>query len=155
MTTGLIVLAILLVVGSIVLSVRQKDGFRSNNDLASPGDFPKEVDLPLLAGYFPYTGHKYSSNDQGSRIWWHYPIFTEGSYAQITNNLRYPNNPDNGTCTPADVCGALYRDKKKNPSNYLYPLPPAVEGPGARVNYYRTEPNLLTMSIDTNENVLY
>ena len=30
---------------------------------------------------------------------------------QTTNNERNPSNPDNGTCTPMDVCG-VYLDRK-------------------------------------------
>jgi hypothetical protein len=35
------------------------------------------------------------------------------------------------------------------------PWPPAEEGEGARVGYFRTEPNELYYSIPTNENILY
>ena len=70
--------------------------------------------------------------------------------------LSYLNstNPDNGKCSRAEVCGALYRDAKTE-SNVVKPLPPAQEGPGARVGYYRSEPNDLFFSIPTNENILY
>jgi hypothetical protein len=68
--------------------------------------------------------------------------------------LRYVNNPDEGTCIRADMCNALYK-KIKNKSNIIKPLPPAEEGPGARVGYYRSEPNLLAFSIPDNENILY
>ena len=43
----------------------------------------------------------------------------------------------------------------KNKSNIIKQLPPAEEGPGARVGYYRSDPNLLFFSIPTNENILY
>ena len=147
----------IMVIGIILAPYIQSlssEGF-DNKDLATPGTYPETDDVPILTGYFPYSGKKTVSNDSAYKMWWHYPTFTEGSYAQITNNIRYPNNPDIGRCTPADFCGALYKEKKDNPSNYVYPLPPAEEGNGARVNYYRTEPNLLSMSINTNENILY
>jgi hypothetical protein len=48
----------------------------------------------------------------------------------------------------------LYHDIK-NTSNIIKPLPPAEEGGGARVGYYRSEPNTLFFSIPTNENILY
>ena len=44
---------------------------------------------------------------------------------------------------------------KDNKSNIVTPLPPAEEGPGARVGYYRSEPNMLAFSIPDNENILY
>jgi hypothetical protein len=52
------------------------------------------------------------------------------------------------------MCNALYK-KKKNKSNIVNPLPPAQEGAGARVGYFRSEPNMLAFSIPTNENILY
>ena len=87
-------------------------------------------------------------------MWWKYPIFSLPSFKQQTNNLRYRNNPDDGTCTRPEFCGALYHDIK-NKSNEIYPLPPAEESDGARVGYFRTEPNKLYYSIPTNENILY
>jgi hypothetical protein len=112
-----------------------------NYDLANPGAFPQSVDVPLLTGDYQYTGHKYVSDDNYSDIWWHYPIFREGSYAQITNNLRYYKNPDEGTCVRAEFCGTLYKDQK-NKSNIVLPLPEAPEGEGPRVGYYRTDVNV-------------
>ena len=95
-----------------------------------------------------------TSDNNYSDIWFHYPIFTLGSFKQITNNLRFNDNPDNGQCIRADFCGALYHDKKV-PSNEVFPLPEAEEGDGARVGYFRSEPNKLFFSIPTNQNILY
>jgi len=103
---------------------------------------------------YPLIGKNQVSNDSASSMWWHYPIFSLPSFKQHTNNLRYYNNPDEGTCTRAEFCGALYHSKP-NKTNEVYPLPPATEGPGARVGYFRTEPNYLYYSIPTNENILY
>jgi hypothetical protein len=122
------------------LNVSSRDGY-SNYDLANPGVFPKSVDVPILTGDYQYTGNKYVSNDSYPRIWWHYPIFREGSYEQITNNLRYWKNPDEGTCVRAEFCGALYKDQK-NKSNIVLPLPEVKTGPGPRVGYYRTDVNV-------------
>jgi hypothetical protein len=94
------------------------------------------------------------SANNASDIWKDYPVFGLGSFEQITNNIRFNRNPDNGKCSRAEVCGALYRDAKTE-SNVVKPLPPAQEGPGARVGYYRSEPNDLFFSIPTNENILY
>jgi hypothetical protein len=52
------------------------------------------------------------------------------------------------------MCNALYKNKKTK-SNSVTPLPPAEEGAGARVGYYRSEPNMLAFSIPDNENILY
>lgn len=111
--------------------------------LAINQKYPQVQDDVLLEGDYPLTGRKGVSNNNAYNIWWHYPIFKVGSYAQITNNIKYPNNPDNGQCMPAEFCGALYKEKPNMPSNYIEPLGPVPDCPGARVNYYTTQPNLL------------
>jgi hypothetical protein len=120
-----------------------KNGF-SNLDSLNPGKYPQSDDLPILTDTYPYTGSKKVSNKSYNDIWWEYPIFKEGSYKQITNNLRYYKNPDEGTCIRADFCNALY-DNKKVKSNYILPLPPLSMAPdgNARVNYYWSHPNKL------------
>jgi len=117
------------------------------------GIYPQSVNFPILNDY-PYTSLKGVSNDDANKIWKYYPVFSLPSYEQITNNLRYRYNPDEGTCTPAEFCGALYKSISTN-TNEVYPLGPAQTGSGARVNYYRTQPNNLFFTNSTNENVLY
>jgi hypothetical protein len=118
----------------------------------TPGTFPESQEFPLLKNYYPTTGYKNVSNDQSSEIWWHYPSFGVGSFKQLTNNIRYPNNPDEGTCTPALFCGAMYKDYQEK-SNISSPLPPVKYGPGARVNYYRNKDYLL--QYNNKGNILY
>lgn len=136
--------------------IKKIDGFDSNyfNSLRRvQGEYPKSVSQAILDDY-PLIGKNEVSNNSASSIWWHYPIFTLPSFKQQTNNLRYRYNPDDGTCTRPEFCGALYHSIK-NKSNEVYPLPPAEEGLGARVGYFRSEPNKLYYSIPTNENILY
>jgi|LauGreSBDMM110SN_4_FD.fasta_scaffold06733_1 hypothetical protein len=130
-------ISVLILKGSV-----EVEGFQSDV-LATNHKFPQEVDGVLLKGDYPLTGRNVVSNNSASTIWWHYPIFKVGSYAQITNNLKYPNNPDDGQCMPAEFCGSLYRESPGMPSNYVEPLGPVPDCPGARVNYYTTQPNLL------------
>ena len=89
---------------------------------------------------FPSTETSGITNNSAYDIWWHYPVFKVGSFAQITNNLKYPNNPDEGTCMPASMCGSLYLDKLTSlPKNEICPLPPVqIENPHKwkRVNYF-------------------
>jgi len=107
----------------------------------------------LLQDSYPITGRNGVSNDEASKIWWHYPIFEVGSYDQITNNIRFSNNPDTGRCMPADVCGTLYKEFQTQ-SNYVFPLPPVKPECGSRINYYYTNTNMLPYKADT-ANILY
>ena len=88
----------------------------------------------LLQDIYPSTNKNTISEESSNTNWWHYPTFAVGSYSQITNNIKYPNNPDIGTCSPSSMCGALYHEKSTG-TNYITPLPP-VSGNGTRVGYF-------------------
>ena len=149
---GIIFLLIIIVLGLYLAPILKIEGFKSQ-DLTTPGTYPVSVDKPILNS-FPLTGNKGVSNKNYQDIWRDYPEFSKSSFEQITNNLRYVNNPDEGTCIRADMCNALYKNRKHK-SNKVCPLPPAEQGAGARVGYYRSDPNLLFFSIPTNDNILY
>lgn len=150
----LIFLMVILILGLYLASLLKRNDFVEGfGGLFSPGKFPLSVDRAILDDY-PQIGKNITSNNNYNQIWQDYPVFALGSYDQITNNQKYIKNPDNGTCIRADFCGAVYKDKKVK-SNVIEPLPPADEGTGARVGYFRTEPNELYFSIPTNENILY
>lgn len=146
----IIIIAAALYLGPLI---RKLEGFKSGDFGKTEGKYPLSVDQAILNDY-PLIKKNEVSNNSASTIWWHYPIFTEPSFKQITNNLRYRNNPDDGTCSRPEFCGALYHSIK-NKSNEINVLPPAEESEGARVGYFRTEPNQLYYSIPTNENILY
>ena len=120
------------------------------------GDFPNSQTQVLVQDTYPPIGGNQISNDTSNDIWWHYPIFKLGSYAQITNNIRYPDNPDVGRCTPASMCGALYHQKHLG-SNYIKPLPPVDPNSGTRVGYFDTNVQLVdSLPYRTNmQNILY
>jgi hypothetical protein len=111
--------------------------------LAINQKYSQVEDEVLLQDDYPVTKNMGVTKNSASTIWWNYPIFKVGSYAQITNNLKYPNNPDNGQCMPAEFCGALYENKPNMPTNFVNPLDPVPNCPGARINYYTTQSNLL------------
>lgn len=148
---------ILIFVG-VVLFLISKIAFMretySNYSLGgASGEFPNAETEVLLQDVFPIKGRGVSDNGSGD-IWKDYPIFEVGSYAQSTNNIRYPKNPDDGRCMPASFCDALYGDRTSQP-NVVTPLQPVncMNG-GARVGYYCTDNNLLTYKTD-GTNILY
>jgi hypothetical protein len=132
------------------------DGFSNYHLEGAMGDFPNSQTQLLVQDSYPPIGGNQISNDTSNDIWWHYPIFKLGSYAQITNNIRYPDNPDEGTCMPASMCGALYHEKKIG-SNYVTPLPPLNPSFGTRVGYFDTDKQLIdSLPYRTNmQNILY
>jgi hypothetical protein len=129
------------------------EGYTNYSLAGAMGNFPDAQTEVLVQDTYPSIGKNAISNETAADMWWHYPTFKVGSYDQITNNIRYPNNPDVGRCTPASVCGALYHEKKIG-SNYVEQLPPVNPISGTRVGYFTTDENLLPFRTDT-PNILY
>ena len=119
-----------------------KDGFSNFNLDVSSGDLPAVETQVLVQDTYPPIGKNQISNNGAYDIWWHYPTFKLGSYDQITNNIRYSNNPDIGGCMPASMCGALYHEKYIK-SNYVNPLPPVNPNSGTRIGYFSTDKQLI------------
>jgi hypothetical protein len=114
----------------------RKEGFLSAG-IAS-GEYPREVDEPLLYPGYPKKGSGYGvvlrENDSmnNSKL---YPVAANvSSYDQSTNNVRDWLTPDNGSCKPPGMCGALYAPK--TPDEYKVPDPLPLDHPGRRVGFY-------------------
>ena len=130
-----------------------RDGFSNYTLAGAYGDLPCSETNVLVQDTYPITGINSVSDQTAEKMWWRYPIFAVGSFKQMTNNIRYPNNPDDATCTAADFCYALYKDKKIG-SNIIKPLPPVDPNSGTRVGYFATSENLLPFRTNV-PNILY
>ena len=42
-----------------------------------------------------------------------------GSYEQETNNIKYPINPDDGTCVPSEFCYKFYVNNNVRPNKNI------------------------------------
>lgn len=131
------------------------EGYSNYNLEQSVGGFPDAQTQVLVQDTYQPIGKNQISDDTANDIWKYYPTFTLGSYDQITNNIRYPRNPDVGRCTPASMCGALYHQKDLG-SNTITPLPPVSES-GTRIGYFTTDNQLIdSLPFDSNgPNILY
>lgn len=149
----LLLLLISLLILLIFYFKRNIDGFSNYNLNKANSDVKDTV---LLEDTYPTIKKNIISNNNANNIWWHYPIFKLGSYAQITNNIKFVNNPDIGSCTPASMCGALY-DKKNIKSNYIKPLPVLNPTNKTRIGYFDTNIKLTdSLPYRTNmQNILY
>ena len=134
----LIILAI-----ALPLFLRNIEGFSNYKLDQAMGNVPDAQTQVLVQDTYPPIGKNQISDETSNDMWWHYPTFTLGSYKQITNNIRYSNNPDVGRCTPGSMCGALYHEKFLG-SNYVTPLPPVNPECGTRVGYFTTDEQLIT-----------
>lgn len=147
------IIFLLTVILPLYFSKSKQEGFFNYTLEEATGQVPSSQTNVLVQDTYPITGINGISNNGSANIWWHYPIFKVGSYAQITNNMKYPNNPDEGTCMPASMCGALYRERHLN-TNYVSQLPPVNPNSGTRVGYFSTTENLLPFRSNI-PNILY
>lgn len=107
-------------------------------NLLNPSTFPCGIDNPILYGDYPVKKKVGITKLENSDIWKDYPIKEVGSYEQTTNNVRYWKNPNNGTCTRAELCNSIYDNKTLD----IPPPPPILKfGQGTRVNYYDSQIN--------------
>lgn len=115
------------------LTILTKEGFSA--DRVPSGDFPREVDEPLLYPTYPKKkigyGDIFSGNnsENNSKL---YPVASDN--VQATNNVRDWVTPDNGSCVPGAMCGALYDAKAPEEYKVSEPLPFNI--PEKRVGYY-------------------
>jgi hypothetical protein len=121
-------------------AVTKREGFAA--DRVPSGEYPREVEEPLLYPVYPKKeGPEYGvvlrENDSAnnSKL---YPVAANlSSYDQATNNVRDWVTPDNGSCKPAGMCGALYAPKA--PAEYKVPDPLPLNHPARRVGFYAVE----------------
>jgi len=145
-------LIIVLAIG-LPLFFNMTEGYSNYTLDGAMGKFPEAQTNVLVQDTYQPIGKNEVSNDSAFNMWWRYPTFELGSYDQITNNIRYPDNPDNARCTPANMCYALYKDKVLG-TNYIEPLPPLNPDCGTRIGYFDTDLNLLPFRTETS-NILY
>jgi hypothetical protein len=114
----------------------KREGFGA--DRVPSGEYPREVDEPLLTPTYPKktTGYgvvlRENNSENNSKL---YPVAANlGNYDQATNNVRDWVTPDNGSCMPAGMCGALYAPKA--PEEYVVPDPLPLNHPERRVGFY-------------------
>ena len=138
---GLFLLVVAVVIaGPLIDAIHDFSALRDGFSAAriSSGEYPREVDEPLLYPSYPKKGAGYGvvlrENDStnNSKL---YPVAANlGNYDQATNNVRDWLTPDNGSCKPAGMCGALYAPKA--PEEYVMPEPIPMDHPGRRVGFY-------------------
>jgi hypothetical protein len=136
MNTSIIIISMILLIIVFGCSMINMpiEGFSLLNHSA----FPCNIDNPILYGDFPVKKNVGITKLENSDIWKDSPIKEVGSYEQITNNVRYWKNPNNGTCTRAELCNSIYDNKTLD----IPPHPPILKfGQDIRVNYYNSQIN--------------
>jgi len=117
--------------------------YSSPSSLDESGAFPGAVTTVLLADTYPTTTRNESGNSDYKDVYTQYPQFSVRNTQNITNNIRYPQNPEIGKAIPAEFNNTFYKTKSQG-NNYADMLPPAplVSANSVRVNYFTTPVNL-------------
>ena len=102
-----------------------REGFTSK---LSSGEYPCSVNNPLLQDSYTLLDLPGISTFNSRNSYETYPVFPASS--PEINNIRYWNNPDNGKCSPLDMCKGIYKDTVQKKTQL------AVPGWNSRVNFY-------------------
>jgi len=138
-----ILITLILIAGFVYIAINSgklSEGYENLFTL-SPGD--AECDSYLLDGLFPISDNPVS-RQQYSREWGLYPVFSMPSFNQMTNNLRYFNNPSIAHETPEDFLDTFYGHKTAKSNIVSYgPITPIVTQHEPRVGYWNTNIDVL------------
>jgi hypothetical protein len=117
---------LLLIINFIEHPKNTREGFTSK---LSSGEYPCSVNNPLLQDSYTLLDLPGISTFNSRNSHETYPVFPASS-PQI-NNIRYWSHPDNGKCSPLDVCKGIYKDTVQKIKPQL-----VVPGWNSRVNFY-------------------
>jgi len=107
----------------------------------TPGN--AEGDNYLLKGQFPISKNPVSTK-QYSKEWQLYPVFSIPSFKQMTNNLRYFNNPSIAHESPEDFLDTFYGSKSAKSNIISYgDVNPILTYHEPRVGYWNTKVDVM------------
>ena len=100
----------------------------------SPGGYPCKQDKLLLEGWYKKKDNANVSDLSMYEQYDMYPVYPAGS-TEI-NNKRHWEQPENGKCSPPDMCGNVY---EKLPVPEEKSADPVPFGSSSRVNFFNSE----------------
>ena len=132
---GVIIAAAL---ASVAFSLNEGFGNSNYKMPRTDGEFPGSFTDPLLKGQFDVAENAGVSSTGNGDFWKIHAVVPDiGSFDQTTNNVKYPNSPDNGLCTPSIMCDGLYKRSPRQNTGSVKQLPEVAECDGSvRINYY-------------------
>lgn len=122
-----IILGVLMILGITYVFLGYKEGFT-----LSPGNYPCTSENPILVGDYPIKKNPQLSSNTYEKNAEMTPYTNMAAYEQSTNNVKNWVTPDDGSCSPAEFCGALYNKKVFETITSNMPN----DNEGTRVNYY-------------------
>ena len=130
---AVIVLVLIIFNVNIINIITLKSFINKEPFYSNPGCYPQSVTKPLLFDTYNLKKDMGLSN-LGSE-----DLFTNDTVYSTTNlevnNVRYWKVPNNGKCSPANVCGGIYESNKILPKNKNIKIQPWTTNT-KRVNYF-------------------
>lgn len=130
---AVIVLVLIIFNVNIINIITLKSFINKEPFYSNPGCYPQSVTKPLLFDTYNLKKDMGLSN-LGSE-----DLFTNDTVYSTTNlevnNVRYWKVPNNGKCSPANVCGGIYDSNKILPKNKKIKMQPWTTNT-KRVNYF-------------------
>lgn len=118
---------------SYLIALNSYENFTS----LSPGGYPCTQDTLPLEGWYKKKAGANVSDMSMEEQYKRYPVYPAKS--SKNNNQKYWDQPDNGKCSPPDMCGNVYESRSMPIINSPNPLPFSTEN---RVNFFKSDTEL-------------
>ena len=129
-----ILLLILLIFNVNIINIITLKGFINREPFYSnPGCYPQSVTHPLLFDTYNLKKNMGLSNLGSEDLFKNDSIYNTSKIE--VNNIRYWKVPNNGKCTPANLCDGIYDSNKILPKNKRRRILPWTTNT-KRVNYF-------------------
>lgn len=129
-----IVVMVIVFIATLFIPIVFKGKFEEH--FINYGSYPHEQEFPLLyPEYKLKPEYKKTSNVNYQDIYNDYPTY-ESNSTEI-NNKKYWKTPDNGMCSPAEMCNALYADSETPGINEIGIVDPNPAWDNKRINFYQ------------------
>ena len=123
-----------IIIVSIIVSSFLNSRLNENFTSLSPGGYPCTQDTLPLEGWYTAKQQPNVSDLSMYEQYDLYPVYSAGSTE--LNNKRHWEQPENGKCSPPDMCGNVY--EKLNVPTEKSPEPVSLDSAN-RVNFFNSD----------------
>lgn len=116
----------------VIILLRNMRATNETETFLNYGDYPQTVDQPLLGDIYPVKKQPGLSSEGRETLHKLYPIYDSNS--KELNNIKDWSSPDNGNCSPAELCNSMYDNIQVKESSEV--KSPSNEWNNTRINFY-------------------
>lgn len=116
----------------VIILLRNMRARKETETFVTYGEYPQTVDSPLLSDIYPVKKQPKLSTEGREILHKLYPIYDSNS--KELNNIKDWSSPDNGNCSPAELCNSMYDTIQVEKSSEV--KSPLNEWTNTRINFY-------------------